>query len=198
MIYTLAMKLCRTVAAVAALVLTSGCATVSPAPTEPAPDLATAESPVEVGDAAPRVDATPAVKAKRRGPQPGEVAPGLAAVQWFRGAAPAAGEPYLLFFWGTWCKPCKVVVPETLAYAEARGLQVIAVSRDSTDNLEAFIADWATPFPHHIAYEHPRYPMHIAYDAFSVPRIVEVGGDGLVAAVHYGVVGIEALETAAR
>ena len=36
-----------------------------------------------------------------------------------------AGRRHLLFFWATWCLPCKKAVPEVLAYAAAEGVPVL-------------------------------------------------------------------------
>jgi thiol-disulfide isomerase/thioredoxin len=47
------------------------------------------------------------------------------------------GRPLLVNFWATWCGPCIVEMPslDTLAQrqSEGQGLQVVAISQDSTD-----------------------------------------------------------------
>ncbi|MCB9736081.1 MAG: TlpA family protein disulfide reductase [Deltaproteobacteria bacterium] len=151
---------------------------------------ATAKAPVEA-EPGPAVAAAPAVApepaaAAHVPPEPGEAAPSLAGLEFWRGEAPKAGRGYLLFFWGTWCKPCKGVIPDVLAGAQARGLPVVAVSRDRPDMLEAFFPTWTAPFPERVAIEAHPYPLHEAYGAWSIPRAVIVGADGRVETVLIG------------
>ncbi|HEY3119084.1 MAG TPA: redoxin domain-containing protein, partial [Vicinamibacteria bacterium] len=49
------------------------------------------------------------------------------------------GRTHLLFFWATWCAPCKQAVPEVMALAEARGLPVLAISDEDRDTVASFL-----------------------------------------------------------
>ena len=57
-------------------------------------------------------------------PRNGIPAPALSLTP-FRGAIPSrldGGSSHLLFFWGTFCGPCKASLPEVLAFSRARGV----------------------------------------------------------------------------
>jgi len=166
------------------------CATAGRRP-DAAAKVAPAEArPVEVAQVAPEPDddlpAEAFVPKQFAGPQPGEPAPDLSQLTWYRGAPPAAGQPYVVFFWGTWCHPCKDALPTLMARTTERGLPIVAVSRDTAEGLDGFFARWAAPFPDRVAFECSPYPVHRAYEAWTVPRFVYVGGDGHVERVVYG------------
>jgi len=40
------------------------------------------------------------------------------------------GRAFVLHFWATWCPPCREELPGLLAFAEQRGIEVLAVSLD--------------------------------------------------------------------
>jgi len=114
-------------------------------------------------------------------PWVGDPAPQLGdTVTWFRGEPVTRGEPHILFFWGTWCQPCKEALPTLFERADALGIPIVAISRDLPERLEAFLATWPARFPHRIAIEANPYPVHTRYDAFTVPRFVVVDEDGRI------------------
>jgi thiol-disulfide isomerase/thioredoxin len=67
----------------------------------------------------------------------------------FRGQPPANlnHERALLFFWATWCVPCKQAVPELMAYAAKTRTPVVAITAEPAATLNAFFARWSEPFP---------------------------------------------------
>jgi hypothetical protein len=72
-------------------------------------------------------------------PKPGSTAPALRKVEAYRGTVPedvARGGPYLLFFWATWCAPCKAALPEVVAFERERGTKVIAITDELPDQLD--------------------------------------------------------------
>jgi thiol-disulfide isomerase/thioredoxin len=80
-------------------------------------------------------------RGKTAGPRPGDPAPELDLAA-YRGQLPPVGNgtPLLLFFWATWCKPCKAIVPDLLALAEKRNLTVVAIAQESAADLDRFFA----------------------------------------------------------
>jgi thiol-disulfide isomerase/thioredoxin len=51
------------------------------------------------------------------------------------------GRSHIVFFWATWCAPCKAAVPEVMAFAQARGLPVLAIT-DEEPNRVFLKAGW--------------------------------------------------------
>ncbi len=102
-------------------------------------------------------------------PQPpavGEPAPALSLVP-YRGVLPeirAGHGRHLLFFWATWCAPCKAALPKLLAWSERTGIPIVAITDESADRLDAFFAEADEGYPEIIA----RDPMRQATLAFGV------------------------------
>ena len=81
-----------------------------------------------------------------RPPQMGDLAPPLPATLRPVGSSQLperSGRAHLLFFWATWCVPCKKAVPEVSAFAKAMGMPVLAISDESPDTVAAFLSKQA-------------------------------------------------------
>jgi thiol-disulfide isomerase/thioredoxin len=66
-----------------------------------------------------------------------EQAPELQLVP-YRGELPPSGKPLLLFFWATWCKACKFVVPSLMTWAQRQNLPVLAITDEDAPALDQF------------------------------------------------------------
>jgi thiol-disulfide isomerase/thioredoxin len=98
----------------------------------------------------------------------------------YRGEATVrAGTSSLLFFWATWCTPCKFALPEVMRIGRERNIPVIAITDEKAETLNAFFAEFDGAFPHRVAID----PYRTAFQAFGVsgtPTFVLVDGDGIV------------------
>lgn len=77
---------------------------------------------------------------KRNAVGVGDEAPELRVLP-YRGDLPAAGKPMLLFFWATWCKACKFVVPSLLTWAQRHNVTVLAITDEDTLALDEFFVN---------------------------------------------------------
>ncbi len=114
--------------------------------------------PPEVGDSAPAVD-----------------------LEFYRGNADAVseGKPYLLYFWATWCGPCKLAVPELLELERDTGIQVIAITDEAEEQLDKFFAKRKDEFLPTVAIDRIRQNF-IRYGVSGTPTFVYVDEKGTV------------------
>jgi thiol-disulfide isomerase/thioredoxin len=120
-------------------------------------------------------------------PKVGSAAPSVPLNQ-YRGTVPTAladGKPHLLFFWATWCAPCKASIPELLAFEGARDTQVIAITDEPSEQLDAFFKHYEGPFPATVATDELRRAFQ-AYGVSGTPSFVLVDAAGNVAAQATG------------
>ena len=120
-------------------------------------------------------------------PQVGSAAPPLK-VAAYRGTLPerlGGGKRRLLFFWATWCAPCKASLPELLAFEQERGVQVIAITDEPAEQLDPFFEKFTAPFPAAVAVDELRRAFQ-AYGVSGTPTFVLVDEDGKVASTSTG------------
>jgi thiol-disulfide isomerase/thioredoxin len=114
-------------------------------------------------------------------PKVGSVAPPLGVVA-YRGRVPVRlddGKPHLLFFWATWCLPCKASLPEVLAFERAQKTQVVAITDETSDQLEPFFKQFEGDFPQAVAVDEERRAF-LAFGVSGTPTFVLVDGSGHV------------------
>jgi thioredoxin-related protein len=81
--------------------------------------------------------------------------------------------------------PCKAALPEVLAFAKSRGIEVVAVTDEDPDTLTAFFDQFKQPFPDTVATD----PFRTAFQTYGVsgtPTFVLIDGDGVVQYYHSG------------
>lgn len=105
------------------------------------------------------------------------------------------GQPVVINFWATWCPPCRMELPDFEAAYQAHqddGLVILAVNQDeSADLVSAFFRDYGLSFT-------PVLDMGSqisgAYGVRSFPTTVFVNAEGVVTAVHQGLLVAEQFE----
>ena len=115
-------------------------------------------------------------------PKVGEVVPALP-VNLERvgsGSLPALnGRTHMLFFWATWCGPCKRAVPEVMAFAADRGIPVLAISDESADTVAGFLKKCTEAFFEEVAVD-PLRKSFINLGVSGTPTILLIDGEGVV------------------
>jgi thiol-disulfide isomerase/thioredoxin len=94
----------------------------------------------------------------------------------------SAPRPRLLFFWATWCLPCKASVPELIAFGEERGIDVVAITDEPAEIVEKFLAELKQPFPKIVASDRFRVTFQ-SYGVSGTPTFVLLDNKGVVQ--HY-------------
>lgn len=105
------------------------------------------------------------------------------------------GRPVILNFWATWCAPCRLEMPE-LERAQAEfgpdGPVVLTINQEeSAEQVDAFFTEVGLTLP---ALLDSNGDVGAAYGAFFLPTTVIVGPDGIVAAVHRGLIDRDKLD----
>jgi thiol-disulfide isomerase/thioredoxin len=116
-------------------------------------------------------------------PKEGEMAPKLGSL---RMAHPENsklpeldGVRHMLFFWATWCAPCKASIPQLLEWSHKTGVPVIAISDEDEDTIKKFLSTWTEAFPGLVASDELRQ----AYNSFAVsgtPTFVLIDATGKI------------------
>jgi thiol-disulfide isomerase/thioredoxin len=106
----------------------------------------------------------------------------------YRGELPSdlrGGTPHLLFFWATWCGPCKAALAEVLAFERERGTPVLAITDEPAETLDGFFGSFGKPFPEHVAIDETRHSF-LAYGVSGTPTFVLVDGEGVIRSSSVG------------
>jgi thiol-disulfide isomerase/thioredoxin len=89
------------------------------------------------------------------------------------------GRAHLLFFWATWCGPCKKAVPEVLAFAEKKGLPVVAISDEDEETVKGFLAARTEAFFPEVVVD-PMRKTFISYGVSGTPTLLLVDAEGVI------------------
>ncbi|MBU0550201.1 redoxin domain-containing protein [Myxococcota bacterium] len=88
------------------------------------------------------------------------------------------GRPVILFFWATWCAPCKEALPSLRAFAQRHGAALIAVTDEPRARVAAFLAD-ALGFPTSIALDVAGEAKR-AFEVERLPAFVLLDAEGVI------------------
>jgi thiol-disulfide isomerase/thioredoxin len=131
-------------------------------------------------------------------PKEGSLAPNLGLTP-YRGTPPtslAGGKPTLLFFWATWCGICKAALPDLERAAAEDGIEVVSITDEDPEQLDAFFAAHRGPFPGVVAIDEDRRTF-LDYGVSGTPTFVLVDANGRVARQKVGYARAKGLEVLA-
>ncbi len=112
-------------------------------------------------------------------PKIGTTAPGFE-VESYRGDTTLrTGKGALLFFWATWCAPCKFALPEVIRLGREHNVPVIAITDENAATLDKFFATYDGPFPRRVAIDRFRQTFQ-SYGVSGTPTFVLIDRDGIV------------------
>ena len=117
-------------------------------------------------------------------PQPpavGDLAPSFSLAA-YRGELPGSWKGtgrHLLFFWATWCAPCKAAVPDLMSWSKRTGVPVVAITDESDARLDAFFASDGANFPVIVARD-PMRQANLAFGVSGTPTFVLLDNEGRV------------------
>ncbi|HEU4404112.1 MAG TPA: TlpA disulfide reductase family protein [Polyangiaceae bacterium] len=126
-----------------------------------------------------RLTAWPTLAAPRLGLAAPEVEGAL-----YRGERRPQGRR-ILFFWATWCRPCKAAIPELLALSKRENIPVIAITDEGRAELDPFFTRWKDPFPAIVISDEPRRSM-AEYGVSGTPTFVLIDDAGLIRGYKVG------------
>lgn len=104
------------------------------------------------------------------------------------------GTPVMINFWATWCSPCRIEMPSIQArYDQHRpGLVVLAVNFDEPVELvRTFVDEFGLTFP---VLLDPGAVVQDAYEIRGYPTSFFLDEDGVIRAVHVGILSEEQLD----
>ncbi len=113
-------------------------------------------------------------------PEVGSEAPTLHEEAYYRSdASPSGSRGRMLFFWATWCGPCKAAVPELIAFEREWNVPVVAITDEGVEELDPFFSDRVEPFPGTVLLDSRRVNFQ-GYGVSGTPTFVWIDENGAV------------------
>lgn len=121
-------------------------------------------------------------------PKVGSPAPSITSLKTYRGSPVeelTQKGPYLLFFWATWCGPCKKALPELMEYEREQKVPVLSITDEEVDTVDVFLQKHKGPFPESILLDELRRAF-LDYGVSGTPGFVLIDERGKISSVNSG------------
>lgn len=90
-----------------------------------------------------------------------------------------AGRGVVLFFWATWCRPCKAALPALASWAKDHGVEVLAITSEDPEVARRFLQRFPT-WPGFPVASDPSGAIHALLQVQSTPVFIRVSPGGII------------------
>ena len=104
--------------------------------------------------------------------------------------APFKGKVMVIYFWATWCVPCRVETPKLVKLYDgykAKGVEVVGIALDNGDKVRAFVKDTNATYPvYYGGHDAVELGKTLGNDQGAIPFMVVIDKSGKIVATFKG------------
>jgi thiol-disulfide isomerase/thioredoxin len=100
------------------------------------------------------------------------------------------GKVTVIYFWATWCVPCRVETPKLVKLYDgykAKGVEVVGIALDNADKVRAFVKDMNATYPvYYGGHDAVELGKTLGNDQGAIPFMVVIDKAGKIVATFKG------------
>ena len=104
--------------------------------------------------------------------------------------APLKGKVMVIYFWATWCVPCRIETPKLVKLYEgyrAKGVEVVGIALDNGDKVREFVKDMNATYPvYYGGHDAVELGKTLGNDQGAIPFLVVIDKAGKIVATFKG------------